>query len=348
MKKNLFLFVAILTQLFFSNISNAQRNNARHHTRNLLPKRDLAGSSYDFSKITGTYRNLTNPTLLSDTGIWDQEQYKLPIGFNFTVYDQIVDTVIVDDGSAGFVFFQDSTGFYESDYYIDVFNTDFIDRGNRKSLSPVSYLLEGASPSRILKIEWNNAGFYGEYERAKTKNDFVNVQLWLYETSNHVEIHIGPSSIKMPNQDYYGAKGGYFGLWQYYTDADNISLTGPADNPVAVYGVIDTTVIGTPSNGVIYQFTPQTVGIDETVFDYTAIYPNPFRSEFVISYKQIPTPELSVKIFDLTGKTMFGQQYCNLPASGDMRFDMSRLAQGIYFVRFSSGGIMWYQKMMKE
>ena len=60
--------------------------------------------------------------------------------------------------------------------------------GMTDSLSPVSYQLGGVPGSRILKVEWKNAGFHMDIAADNKSVDFVNLQIWLYEESNDIEL----------------------------------------------------------------------------------------------------------------------------------------------------------------
>jgi hypothetical protein len=93
---------------------------------------------------------------------------------------------------------------FEADYAILPFEADLIDRGELTGISqsPISYKMEGNAGSRILKIEWKNAGFVGEIGELGTLNDYVNFQVWLFEGSNDVEMHYGPNMVLNPAISY--------------------------------------------------------------------------------------------------------------------------------------------------
>jgi hypothetical protein len=54
---------------------------------------------------------------------------------------------------------------------------------------------------------------------------FVNFQLWLFEGSNKLEFHIGPSLINDPDAFYFGETGPAGGLANY-NETDDI-ITNP-------------------------------------------------------------------------------------------------------------------------
>src|SRR3990172_4164378 len=150
---------------------------------------------YSFSQYTSTYANLTSPISLNNGNLWDfsipTAYYPLnvsPLLSNFPVFGDYNYDLRVYGGTAQFY----NSGSQQI-YYMNGFGLFYPDgmkdKGTSTSLSPISYQVSGTTPNRILKIEWKNAG------HAAASADFINVQLWLYETSNIIEVHYGSSSI---------------------------------------------------------------------------------------------------------------------------------------------------------
>ena len=85
--------------------------------------------------------------------------------------------------------------------------SDLVDRdtsGNGSS-SPISYTLSGTAPSRIFKLEWKNAGFFNPIDNATSYDDFINLQLWLHEGSDAIEVRFGNGNYVSSNNDLYVA-----------------------------------------------------------------------------------------------------------------------------------------------
>ncbi|MBL4658614.1 MAG: PKD domain-containing protein [Flavobacteriales bacterium] len=201
-------------------------------------------STYALTYSNGTYSDLTGATSLNNGQLWDDHDTLIPIGFTFELFDQSFDSIHI----SVLVWFK-----IDGDYFIEAFFADFIDRGNGTgtSLSPKSFLLDGAPGDRILKIEWKNAGFLFEMINSGTLDDSVNVQLWLYEDSGYVEIRVGSNSVAKPLSSFNSNEGPRVGLRTYF--GENLTASGAADAPV-----LDTTVeylTGTPSDGMIYRFS---------------------------------------------------------------------------------------------
>jgi len=199
----------------------------------------IGQASYDFTYITGTYTNLSGSTSLNNGQLWDDPEYKIPIGFTFEFFDQSFDSLYVSD----FVWLDGA-----KKYRIYAYDSDFIDRGTGSSLSPISYLLTGSAGDQILKIEWNNAGFYDD----NGLNDFINVQLWLIEGSNDIEVHIGPNSVLNPNS-YGGAEGGVVGLVNKVILENTYFIGDPATptQTTVTSGILN--LNGTPADGTVYK-----------------------------------------------------------------------------------------------
>jgi PKD repeat protein len=222
---------------------------------------------YTFKDTTTPYVPLSTGTSVNGSDIWDEESYDVPMPFTWKLDSSIslgnLNLILSFPG-----FIADTSDFSDVSGFI-LGGTDIADRGNltqAASLSPIRYATTGSAPNRIFKVELYNAGFYGEYTTYNTMDDSMNVQMWIYETSNIIELHFGPSRITYPSvyfgggtffsfishaDFYFGSKGKF-----YYVASnsgtlgiDSISITsstGPANLPSSW-----------PSNGEVYRFTPR-------------------------------------------------------------------------------------------
>lgn len=170
--------------------------------------------NYYLHVLEEEYTNLNNSIPLSLEEVWDDPDYVVPIGFDFQ-YKHIVTDTLYFGGLGGTLFFNDPIAFdyeYNSDFVLYCINPtiiDLIDRANINngsnptiSLSPISYQLDYGNNGRILKIEWKNAGSYGEIFQNEISNDFINLQVWFYEGTNDIAIHFGSSLINYPQYTY--------------------------------------------------------------------------------------------------------------------------------------------------
>ncbi|MBW8049657.1 MAG: T9SS type A sorting domain-containing protein [Cytophagales bacterium] len=209
---------------------------------------------------------------------------------------------------------------------------------NTLSASPISYQLSGTPGSQILKIEWKNAGFFNEYDSVCTADDSVNVQLWLFEGTNDIEIHIGANSIS--SVSFGGATGPAVGL-KNNVSPEFIYLSGDPNNPVIVNSANSTTN-GSPANGTIYKFTRNPSGISENSNLYDiSVFPNPVREYLIINKDN---EELFFAIFDLSGRMVLKNQYSYI----DKKIDLSFLDEGFYYLRINNGNTITYTKIIKQ
>ena len=253
---------------------------------------------YTFSYATDTYVPLTVGTSLNGTHIWDSysdEYYTAPIGFNFTIDKVTIDKCFLyteNSMTTDTVSTDTSKGFG----FID---GDLIDRGRisgTASLSPIRYTVTGTPGSRIFKLEIANAGFYAEYDSLGTLNDSVNVQEWLYEGTNVVELRYGPSKISYPST-YFSISGmplvGYIDAYYPSSASKIFILSGDPTRPT-----IDSIIMGAggfpthlgnplnsfPPNGMVYRFTPKTTSVNNLALENSRIYPTAAQNEIMIDY----------------------------------------------------------------
>ncbi|MCB0644625.1 MAG: hypothetical protein KDC44_23435 [Phaeodactylibacter sp.] len=205
----------------------------------------LPAQSYEFELDSEPFVPLDDPVSLNNGGLWFSDEWQINPGFDFEFFDVPFSSVLLWEGS---VYFND-------DLFLDAFGASFQDLGwysmNGVSLSPVSYQVEGAVGSRVLKLEYLNAGFW-----PATVDDFINFQVWLFESTNIIEIHIGPGMVDPAVYQQDGWDGPYIGLSNYETD-EFIYIQGDPTNP-EVYDLDDLTdgMNATPPEEVVYRFLP--------------------------------------------------------------------------------------------
>lgn len=319
------------------------------------------GQTYTFSHLNQTYADLTGSTSLNNGVAWDDPDFTVPIGFNFEYFEETINTInITSDGLGGLLKVGDCNGTSTSESLLFAYGADIIDRGydGMASLSNVSYKTEGLIPNRICKIEWNNVGFYSGLTDANgNKIDYLNFQLWLYESTNVIEIHFGPKSITQPTIDFEGETGTFISL------VDNVScasqtinghqmlLGGSPSNPDFydnVYSLEDTIVYldGVIPANKVYRFTPASTASQEELnsIDGFSIVPNPADENFHLVLGEGLVDQVNnISILDINGKVL----YSNLSPLEEI--SVSDLNPGIYFVRIeTSSGSVFSEKLLKQ
>lgn len=206
---------------------------------------------YTFTLASNPYSDLTDTTSVNNGTVWDDDQFKIPIGFYFEILGDTFDTITI---SEGLVTFGKDQAVAISVFGYALAGADLVDKGygDSISMSPINYQLTGTSGSQILKIEWKNAGFYDDQV---PYNDFINFQLWLYEANDDIEIHFGTNSVD--TSSYYNAFGAIIGV-SYYDPFFYIFINGVFLNGLASSPSLDTflaAIVETPANSTVYRFS---------------------------------------------------------------------------------------------
>jgi hypothetical protein len=125
---------------------------------------------YNVTTMTNqAYQPLTGATSINGSTIWDDDIFSVAMPFNFTVDGQVINRLNLDLSFGGFL--TDTSGIVSGFTYGEM---DLIDKGQfsgSASLSPIHYVVSGAAPNRIMKVEIANAGFYDD----TTATDRVNI-----------------------------------------------------------------------------------------------------------------------------------------------------------------------------
>lgn len=280
--------------------------------------------NYYFEQFNHSYSNLSNPISVNNGEVWDDPDYIIPIGFDFSIFNHTTDSFFFGEGLGG------SLLDAELENFIYATGADLADRGyntNNTSSSPISYKVDGEIGKRILKIEWQNAGFYedqnGEY--------YTNIQLWIYEGSDMIEIHYGPSNIE---DSFY--------LWEedlcalLETDWETETATGyileelEGEYQFSYQNVDDffepNTFTEAPEDGTVFRFYPEyAIGIIEKETANIEIHPNP-TSDF-LSIKNDEKVEMNYKIISIDGRIISQGK----SSKQNMQIDLRSLDAGMYF-----------------
>ncbi len=194
--------------------------------------------TYTLAFDTTVYTPLQNDTVLSDTN-WVGSRHRLVLPFPLRVSNVSVSTIFVhEDGEIQRLVTSGGSTFYRAAMYA------FGNCGLRQKMgdnSRISYVLEGTSPGRIFKIQFQNAGFVGD----DSHTDKVNFQIWIHESGKRVELVFGettPTSLRPMN----GAYGPFIGLGSQY-------IRGLPHAPLL--GTLDYGMNGMPKNGFTYIFS---------------------------------------------------------------------------------------------
>ncbi len=288
--------------------------------------------NYNWSKSTGTYTPLSSPIVVSGSTPWTPFQsHTVPIGFNFVFYGQTFTSIWIE--GSGFCRFD--INYY---YLINPYTVQMQDlgTGGPSSLSPLSYELTGTTPNRILKIEWSNC------EPVDDPGSIVNFQLWLYETSNTIEVHIGNCNIISPSAAFQGnaTDGPVVAIFDYVQSIGKATNGTPPSETGATLSSITTpfdySMSGVPTNGTIYIFSLP-MALEESSDDFVAIYPNP-TNDFTGFWGP---SDFSFILKDLSGKIV-------RQGMSNTIMDLTGLPSGVYYLQTMLYGKWHSKKLIKN
>jgi len=230
---------------------------------------------YSLNYNQSTYNELSNPVILDTTNYGNSDyDWAIPIGFTFHELGYSWDSIGINE--SGVVGFGDDPGVINVAAFLYVIgDKDGLYLPSQQSY--ISYKTEGNPGSKILKIQWRNFGmrdFNNNYQT--TYNDTINFQIWLYEGTGCIEVHIGNCNVININLYKNGAMfsnetGPYIAIdfdgvpyYPTYAEGDPINPTASI-NP---YNDTLMSLTSTPPSGMVYVFCPNVTSC-QADFSYT-------------------------------------------------------------------------------
>jgi hypothetical protein len=295
-------------------------------------------AQFSMNTTYSTYQELINPVSVNNGNVWNSgSNYPIFFNFNFYIYNQNY-TALSVRGGGGLNF----SGPGNKELF--VFHTPFggymlRDKGTTNSLSPIDYEISGDTGQKVLKIQWENTGFEQWFTSSDT-SDFVNFQIWLFESDNHIEIRFGSHQADPGTYGYPEATSDTNPGSSIKLDFDSCSniftLQGPCDLPSywfmdacqPNYSFID----GTPSNGITYTIYPTNVGINEKCPEKITLFPNPASDWCAV----ILSP--SVNNLNLLITNALGVEIVRINnIKNKERIDLSNVRSGLYLYKVIEG-----------
>lgn len=297
-----------------------------------------SAQTYFFSVESGEYEPIQGGQALVDD-VWDDPDLSIPIGFSFEFFSRTIQELSL---RSNFNIITLSENTITNTYSLFLlFGADLVDRGLADSihLSPITRKLEGNVGSRVMTVEWENAGFFGELLSNGTTNDYVNFQMKLYEASGDIVYHFGPSSVTMPGLAYSSQPGPAVGIAEDYdgdfdiVNGEIILLSGEPSDPDVNTDYMNYTLNGTIPENTVYRFSREPVGtVDpEVVRGENYFYPNPTTGSLSLqtSLEENITFPLSIYAHD-------GRLVKRMEAATS--YELSDLPSGLYEIRFGING----------
>jgi len=306
---------------------------------------------YVFKYNTSTYVPLTGATDATGGDIWGGNNIAIPTGFNYKLGTKSMDHMDIAFSTIGPA--TDTALFSVLSTFVPWGALTLGDRGlvTGTAVSPIRYKTEGTTPNRIFKLEFSNAGIMAETDLHDTLEDYLNLQIWVYETTNVMEFHYGPS--QMIHKDYYfdtatGVEVGFaknldlmgetFDYVYFLKGSSNAPTLDSTDDPDADIKSLD----DYPSDGMVYRFIPYDAATgfgDPELVKAFNVYPTTTTSTVFISNKQQYNG--SYEVLSVTGQKM------NLGGTltgGNNSVNVSMLPAGMYMMHlYTDKGVATYK-----
>lgn len=319
-----------LLSLFVMGTASAQNSPKKSKIKTLLTAENTSNLVYTFTAETAAYTPLTGTTSINNNTPWDDPTFTFPMPFVMRIQGQLIDTLMLDGLGGSLIGSSNGNPIFG---VMAPFETDLIDRGydSTISLSPLSYKVDGAAGSRILKIEWKEVGSYGEYSNTGgILNMFISFQAWVYEGSNIIEYRYGPNTINDFATFYEGDPGPLVGTALTDGNASIVAnlISGPVSSPLFSLSLLP--LFGTPANGTLYRLTP--IGGSSSVNESQLsslmnIWPNPVND--IVNLELKNEQQAVISLYNMQGQKLKQQ----LLTENRSSLDWSDLPAGAYLIR---------------
>lgn len=271
-----------------------------------------AQNEYAFSQRTSNYVEMTGATVVSPS-TWGEFTTGVALPFTFKYFDEDVDSIFITEG--GIFFDADGDDFLSPHSELA--------QGRGDGQSPVTYRIDGTGTNRILKVQWPNITF--TTNAVAYPNDFVNYQVWFYETSHVIEFHYGSSFVTeeaLPTLTLVASMMSIDGN-------HSISVGGDPSAAVPSYEFATFDALDrNPSVNTIFVFTPGFPNSVKAAMGQVSlnIYPNPAGANLTISSNAV--------LQHVGVLTMSGQQVYSFPVTTgtEAQVNTAALPSGIYFL----------------
>ncbi len=294
------------------------------------------------------YTPLTGATSINGTTAWtDSSTFVVPLGFNFKMGNKTTNKLNLLE-MMGVT--SDTTGIVAA---FNIIGTGTIDRGitGGVSKSPIRYAVSGAAGSRIFKLELFNAGFLEELNAHSTQNDSFNMQVWLYEGSDVVEVRFGSAKISYMSEYFYfgGPMVGFSNNLKFSDQSfDKMYLlkgdpTAPTVDSATTSTMLFPSFNSYPASGAVYRFALKSTGIAN--FDEAAniaVYPTVCTDKVNINNKG--SKQMQYQLLSVAGSLLAKGTIVN----GVNTVDVSAAPAGMYILTLIDGEAAASYKLIKQ
>jgi len=283
------------------------------------------------------YAPLTGATSVNGTKAWaDTSTFVVPLGFNFKLGTKTINKLNLMEMTG---ITSDTTGMVSA---FNIIGTGLIDRGiaGGTSKSPIRYVVSGTAGSRIFKLELLNAGFSDELDAHSTQNDSLNMQVWLYEGTDVVEIRFGSAKISYMSEYFYfgGPMIGFANNMKFADQTfDKVYLlkgspTAPTVDSATLSSTTFPSLSSYPVSGTVYRFALKSTGIANfEEAENISVYPTVCTDKVNISNKS--NKQMQYQLLSVAGSVL-GK---GTITTGTNTIDVSAAPAGMYILTVLDG-----------
>ncbi|MEA1877816.1 MAG: T9SS type A sorting domain-containing protein [Bacteroidota bacterium] len=280
---------------------------------------------------------------MNEGGVWGKnDSFTVELGFDLPVVGGTVSSVGFEPGY-GFSFPTDA--FYRLFLFHWPFGGSFLcdrEHDGGASESPLDYEIVGSQGERIVKVQWENAGFRWDMDSVNwqgavtpTFSDWIDFQFWFYEADGRIEIHFGPRSILNPDSYLEFNRGPWPIFWirNYWMD-----LYGDPNNPSInwfdPWGSWNRgSFSGIPNEGTVLIFNPDFLVSTEPIEafeDEVSVHWSRATQELLFDFKDTGESRGQVAIYSITGQTLFTGEL----SQNQRCIKVGHLPEGILIIKF--------------
>ena len=302
--------------------------------------KESEAQTYTLTVTSEPYQSLQGGQALVND-FWDDPSFTVPLGFNFEFFNEMLQSVVVD---ASFSFVSMAAPPVDDMFSLLIpFGADLVDRGYLDSvhLSPIRYKVTGSPGSKVLTVEWSNAGYFQDLIINGTSTDYINFQVRLYEANGDIEYHYGPNAVADPPLVFNGEPGPVVGIAEQYNPGSDmvlgevLLLSGDPAVPGAQTDYQNYTLDGPPPENTVYRFSREQTGIfSPGDIHYAQLFgPNPTSGTLHVLTSDLLEPVQEVHVYDFQGR-------CILRSEGQQDIVLNGWPSGLYELRiFTPSGI---------
>jgi hypothetical protein len=117
-------------------------------------------------------------------------------------------------------------------------------------------------------------------------------------------------------------------------------------NPTHIYATAGTYTVSLIAYGpcesdtILFDVTPNVVGLDEIGFDGLAgVYPNPSTGVFNVEFSELNAKKIQLNVLDVLGKRVYSDVFYNSGSTMIHSIDLANVIDGMYFLTLVLDGI---------